>query len=601
MASEAGKLLRVNLTQGQTSTEAIPAEVGEKYIGGIGLATYYVTREVSPSVDPLGPDNKIVFTAGPISGTSFPCTATYAVGAKAPATGTFIDGAASGFWGGALKRAGYDAIVIEGRSPNPVYLVVDGQGARLEPAEDLWGLDGLKAQEAVIGKLGGRDTRAISIGPAGEKRVPMACIVSELGRTTGRGGLGAVLGAKGLKAIAVSGSGRVRAADEDAFRTIARRWTGVIAAHRRSTPLAKWGSANKMDTAWYYGAIPYKNWSAPSWKEGSIALGGKAISDTMLGMHESCQGCPIRCTRWLEMGGVDPLEGPGPEYEALAALGTMCGSDSLDTVCRANDMCLRYGLDATSAGSAIAFAMEAYDKGLISKSDAGYSLTWGNNEAILGLVQAIGEGSGLGKTIGQGVKAAAAAIGQGAEKFAVHVRGLEVPPTDPRAYFGLAVTYATGPHAVCDLNAVPTAFDHFTVMPEAGITGRQGRFDRKGKGLEAKVSQDFTHLTDAMVVCPQASLTLTPQHVGEILTASTGTPYNSARVLKAAERITNAQRLFNLRAGIGPDTLPERLLQATVSDRAPDLAFQLAEYYRVRGWGDKGEPTPEKLAELGLE
>ncbi|MCL4535693.1 MAG: aldehyde ferredoxin oxidoreductase family protein [Bacteroidetes bacterium] len=598
--AEAGKLLRVNLSQGSVTTEPIGVDVARDYIGGIGLATRIVTSEVPASADALGPQNKVVFAAGPISGSAFPCTASYAVGAKSPVTGTFIDGASAGFWGGALKRAGYDAIVIDGASARPVYLLVDKDGGKLAPAGDLWGMDALKVQETLPEKLGVRDLRVIGIGPAGEKKAPLACIVSDAGHTTGRGGLGAVLGAKGLKAIAVNGSGRVRPAREDSFRTLARRWTGTVAAHRRSAPLAKWGTATRMDTAWFYGAVPARNWSVPADKDAAIPLGGKAIADTILGFHESCQGCPIRCTRWVEIkDGPYPMEGPGPEYEALAAFGTLCGSGSLATACAANDMCNRYGLDAVSTGGAIAFGMEAYQKGLITKADAGTELKWGDGEAILAMVKDIAEGKGFGKVLGQGVRAAAAAIGSGADAFAIHVRGLEVPPFDPRAYLGLAVTYATGPNAVCDLYSVPTAFDHFTVMPEAGILHRQGRFDHKGKGMEAKVAQDFTAITDSMVICPHAALALAPLHIGEVLAAATGLPYDSAAVLKAGERITNAQRAFNLKASAGPDGLPARLLEAMVG-KAPDLAFQLAEYYRVRGWSEKGEPSPEKLAELGL-
>jgi aldehyde:ferredoxin oxidoreductase len=602
MPEETGKLLRVNLSQGRVSTEPIAAAVARQYIGGIGLATRIITSEVPPSADALGPQNKVVFAAGPISGSGFPCSAAYAVGTKSPVTGGFIDGAVAGFWGGALKRAGFEAIVIEGVAASPVYLVIDKDGGKLEPAGDLWGTDAYKTQEVLAERIEGREVRVIGIGQAGEKKVPLADITSDAGQKTGRGGAGAVLGAKGLKAIAISATGRVRMSDEDAFRLMTRRWTGTIASHRRSGPLSRWGTATKMDTAWFYEAVPAMNWAEPARREMAIELGGKKMSDTILGVHESCQGCPVRCTRWVEIkDGAYPMEGPGPEYEAVAAFGTLCGSDSLVTMCAANDLCGRYGLDPVSTGSAIAFAMEAYAKGLITKADAGLDLKWGNNEAILAMVKDIGEARGLGKTLGAGVKAAAAAIGHGSEAFAIHVRGLEVPPTDPRAYFGLAACYATGPNAVCDLNAVPSAFDHYTVLPEAGVTHRQGRFDRKGKGLEAKVAQDFTALTNSMVICPQVSLMLTPMHIGEILAAATGEPFTSQAVLAAGERITNAQRVFNLKAAVGPDDLPGRLLEVAQGAKAFDLPFQLAEYYSLRGWDAAGVPTQEKLAGLGLE
>jgi aldehyde:ferredoxin oxidoreductase len=364
-----------------------------------------------------------------------------------------------------------------------------------------------------------------------------------------------------------------------------------------------------MDSGWATGDVPVKNWRDGIWKEGTVKLGGFRMAQTILKGQDACLGCPIRCARHIVIDkGPFKMDGPGPEYETLAMLGTLLMNDNLESVCWANDLCNRYGIDTISTGSAIGFAMEAYEKGLITKSDAGgLDLSWGNVDTILELIKLIGEQRGIGALLGQGVKRAAEKIGNGAEAFAVHVKGMEVPAHDPRAFFSMAPNYATSPRGACHLHGNPLIFELGGIMPDAGITFKQGRFDRNGKGLAAKAAQDFASISNSMVVCSMAAMTMQPSIIAGFLSMACGKPYTSQDILRAGERITNLQRLFNLKCGMtgADDKLPKRLLEPTKeggqAGKVPDIAHQLKEYYKVRGWTAEGVPTAEKIKELGLE
>lgn len=604
-----GKLLRVDLSKGKLSDEPLDLEKARDYIGGVGLGTRIIFDEVSPTVDPLAPENKLLFITGPLTATIFPTTARYEVCTKSPLTGIWLDASSSGRWGHFFKRTGYDGIIIEGASEKPVYLWITDDHAELRDASHLWGQDALAVQDSIKEELGQKRACVACIGQAGEKEVLLSSIINDDGRAAGRGGAGAVMGSKKLKAIAVLGTNRVAVADEEALRRMVRTFEMGMAQGMALGTMTTYGTAGYMDTGWATGDVPVQNWRKGLWQEGCVNLGGKRMSDTILVGQEACLGCTIRCTRRIKIKkGPYKMEGPGPEYETLAMFGTMCLNDNMEAVCRANDLCNRYGLDTISTGVAISFAMEAYEKGLITKADAeGLDLSWGNVDAILGLVKQIGERRGLGELLGQGVRRAAQKIGKGADAFAVHVKGLEVPAHDPRAFFSMAVNYATSPRGACHLHGMPFSFEQGLVMPEAGITFKQGRFERDGKGLAAKASQDFASVVNSLVVCAFFALALTPARITELLSLVTGESYTSKEVLRIGERISNLQRVFNLRCGItaADDKLPPRLLEPTTEGghvgKVPDVDYQLKEYYNVRGWTPKGVPTRDKLKELGLE
>jgi len=600
-----GKILRVDLTTGKSSEEALSEEMARAYVGGLGLATKLFVDSVAPSVEPLSPGNKIVFAAGPLAGTGFPTANTYGVCTKSPETGIWAGSTCSGHWAGNLKAAGYDALIVEGKSAKPVYISITSSGAEIKPADAVWGKDTFETQEAVAEELGGR-CRVVAIGPAGENMVPIATIQNNEGRLPARGGVGAVMGSKNLKAIAVRGTKRTSIADSERIRELNSWWSQRMATFRMLVPLANVGPAFWMDTAWYRNEIPLQNWKMAAGAGDCAPLGTPAYDAILGDPRESCDRCPIRCVRQVTIvEGPMAVDGPGPEFDAIAGFGPLCGNTDLKVVAKANNMCARLGLDPISAAGAVGFAMEAFEKGAVSKTDAGQDLAWGDANAIIGLIEAIGNAKGLGKTLGLGVKAAAAAIGKGSAAYAVEVKGLEPPMHDPRSYFAEAGAYATGPSGACYLHGLPMRFEQDYNDAEAGIEGRQGRTDQKRKALAIKAAQDLAEAINSIAVCHNVWTGFHPWHMAELLSAVTGVPWNSAQALQLGERVINTVRQFNLACGItaADDKLPTRLLEPRLNEpetKTPDLARQLREYYELRGWTPKGVPTPEKLAELGI-
>ncbi len=604
-----GKLLRVDLTNRRISEEGLRTEWIKDYLGGAGLAARILFDELVPRVDPLSPENKLLFMTGPVTATPLPTSVRYEVCSLSPLTGIWLDASSAGVWASPFKRSGYDGLIVEGAADAPVYLYVDNNGVSIRDAGHLWGQDALEVQESIRAELGDDKVSITCIGPAGEKRVLIAAIMNDDGRAAARGGPGAVMGSKMLKAIAVRGTRRVPLADPQGLRTYIRRVNKVFADHPLLQSFKQDGTVGGMDVLFEVGDIPIQNWRRGEWTEEQMhAIGGAKITETILRPHKACLGCTIQCARWIEIEeGPYAMVGPGPEYQTAAALGSLCLNDNLEALCFANDLCNRYGLDTISSGVVIAFAMEAYERGLLTANDTGgLDLSWGESDTIVELVRQMGENRGLGALLNQGVKRAAAQIGGDAESFAAHVKGLEVPMHDLRAYFSMAVTYATSPRGACHMHGQPLLFESGDIMPEAGIMEPQDRFGSEGKGLAAKVAQDMVSFINSMVMCFFAASKLQPGEIGELMTLTTGDRYDADRVLTIGERITNLQHLFNLRMGMDPadGKLPPRVLEPTttgpVAGKVPNIANQLKQYYQVRGWSQNGLPLPEKLEALGL-
>lgn len=335
------------------------------------------------------------------------------------------------------------------------------------------------------------------------------------------------------------------------------------------------------------------------------------MAETILHPHSACFGCPIRCARWVKIDrGKYRMEGPGPEYETLCAFGTMCLNDNLETICWINDLCNRYGLDTISTGASISFAMEAYEKGMVTKKEiGGIEPTWGNTEAIIALTHLVGKKEGFGAVLGQGTKKASEIIGRGSDSFSVHVKGLEVPMHDPRAFFSMAGTYATSTRGACHLHGLSMMFELGLGLPEAGITETLDRHSNDEKGLAVKAAQDFSSLVNSCVICYIAAMGMLPNTLtvlSEAVNCACGTDYSPEELLRIGERITNLQRLYNMRLGFGrqDDLLPKRLLEPVPdgpnAGKIPDLGQILENYYSIRGWDSDGVPTKKKLSELGL-
>jgi len=606
-----GKILRVNLTSGKITTEDIDPQIAQEYIGGAGYATKILYDEVPAKTDPLGPDNKLILMTGPVTGTRFPTSGRFAVAAKSPLTEIMTTSTSSGYWGLELKRTGHDGIIFEGTSKEPVYLEIVDDQAVLKDASAIWGKDSYETQKILIEDSGKKRARVACIGQAGEKLAPISCIMNDEGRAAGRGGVGAVMGSKNVKAILVSGSKKVEVAADDFLKPMVKEIVKGVAEDPFAGFFTKWGTAFSMDMGWGAGDVPAKNWQVGLWDngEGYKKIGGAAMANTILKPHKgACYNCPIQCARWVEIKeGRFKYEGAGPEYETLGSFGSMLLIDDLEAISWIGEMCNTYGLDTISAGCTVAWAMEAYEKGALSKDDTGgIELTWGNVDAVLTVVEQMGLVEGFGALLAKGSRAASQEIGKGSEEYAIHVKGMEVPMHDPRCYFSLAVNYATGMRGACHVQGGSYTVEMAVICPEAGLHYKQGRHDKSLKGLAAKVAQDLSAIHNSTAICMFAGMALQPSHVGILLGLVAGQPHNTQTILQAGERIINLQRAFACREGISrkDDTLPKRLLtplpDGGAAGKAADLEYQLNEYYQLRGWDDNGIPTQERLEVLGL-
>jgi aldehyde:ferredoxin oxidoreductase len=604
-----GKILRVNLTTRKSTGEPLDPKLARDYIGGTGLGNRIIYDEVPPSTDPLSPEAKIVFATGPVTGTNYPSGARYQVCFKSPLTGILCDSSSGGFWGADLKRAGYDALIVEGASEEPVYLWIHNEKVDIRPASHLWGQDALKVQESIQREIGDERIRVACIGPAGEKKVLLSCIINDEGRAPGRGGNGAILGAKKLKAIAVRGNKAFPLHDPETYNALCKRIAKDNAASPAVAAMREYGTAQVLDNLWSMGDVPVKNWQVGLWEEGCKNLGGKKMKETILVPHTACYRCSLGCSRWVRIeNGPYKMEGPGPEYETLGAMGTMCLIDNLNAVSFANDLCNRYGLDTISTGVAIAFGMEAYEKGLIRKEETGgINLKWGDEQAMLAMIHQIGRNEKLGALLGQGVKRAAEKLGGDSWKYAVHVKGMESPMHDPRTFYSMGLTYAVGPRGACHLHGHSPLWEGIQdPVPEWGLKGTYPTFVSEGKGNLVKLSQDYTAVVNSMVSCYFVTFILKPSDLAAVLSAATGTHYTAKSLLKVGERIMALHRAYNNLCGITrkDDVLAPRQLELTReggnAGKAPDMEVMLKDFYKASGWTPAGKPSRQTLESLGL-
>ncbi len=610
------RILRVNLTTGEIGEEHPGEEFYRMYLGGRNLIAHTLLREVPADADPLGPENRLIFAAGVVTGAPVAGAGRNSVGARSPLTGGYGDSEAGGFWGAELKRAGFDAVIVEGASERPVYLHIrDGQ-AEIRSAEHLWGLPTAEAQDAIRRELGDHGVRVAQIGPAGEKQVRLACIVNDLTHFYGRAGLGAVMGAKRLRAIAVRGTRPVPLANPDGVRALAR-WLAAndekLNAGFRDTGTA--GGVQYLNAS---GGLPTRNFRQGHFDQ-AVRIAGETMRDEILVGRGSCWACIVRCKRMV--GGVygprvlHPRYG-GPEYESVAALGSCCGVGDLVAVALANERCAALGLDTIGTGMAIAFAMECYENGVLTQADTdGLELRFGNAEAMLAMVEAIGARRGLGNILAEGTERAAKRIGRGAERFVMTVKGQEIPMHEPRFKHGLGIGYAVS----------PTGADHMHNMHDDGLT-RMGRSFRERFGplgilspmpvndlSERKVRafyyvSTWNHLYNSLGLCQ--FMPYSPNQVVDLVRDITGWNASLWELMKASERGQQMMRLFNLRCGFGADDdrLPRRFYEAFadgplagVALKADEFTRALALYYGMMGWDSEGRPTAARLAELGLD
>ncbi len=607
-----GRILRANLSDNSISVEATDELFCRKYLGGAGFVTYFLWKELRQGIDPLGSDNKLIFALGPLTGGSLPGGGRNCVGAKSPLTGGIAKSEVGGFWGAELKRAGYDAIIVEGKAEKPVYLWIHDGEASIRDASHLWGRKTKETQQAIRAELGDNRIRVAVIGPAGENLVRYACIMNGLYDAAGRGGLGAVAGSKNLKAIGVRGHQAPQVAEPGCVKEL-REW--LLANMRLVRDFHEFGTGEAMGGFESTGNLPVRNFRDGLFP-GVKVIDAQAVKDTIRVGMEACFGCPIRCKKVVQVEEpypVDPAYG-GPEYETLAALGSNCGIDNLKAIAKGNELCGAYSLDTISTGGVIAFAMECFERGLLSTRDTnGIELRFGNDEAMLEVIELIAKREGIGDLLGEGTARAAQRIGKGAQEFTMQVKGLEAGMHEPRAKPGLGLGYMVNPHGAdhcCNIH--DTMYVKGWPLKELRPFGllEPVPLDDIGPRKVAlfRLIQLKQIVFDCLVLC--SFFPYSYQQVADVVAAVTGWDTGVMEQLRVAERVLTMARLFNIREGFtaADDTLPLRFFQPKTDGALADKPLNPTEleraksyYYTLMGWDARtGIPTPEKLEELDI-
>ncbi len=614
----AGRLLRVDLGSGRSWVESLDEARARRYLGGRGLGARILLDEVPAGCDPMGPDNRLVLAMGPLAGTFAPGSGRYAILAKSPATGGIGEAYTGGFVAHELKYAGYDGVVVQGRAAEPVYLSIRNDKVEIRPAAHLKGKPTLEVEHAIKDETGDIEARVVSVGLAGEKGVRFACVMNDTDRSAGRTGMGAVMGSKNLKAIAIRGTGRVALADAKAFRESALTNMAKISKHPwLGDSAGRLGTSGGVEGLSSDGILPTHNWETGTW-ENANKISGTAMANTILIGRRACQACPVGCTRVVRVadgafGGVRPEYG-GPEYETVAAFGSLCENRNLEAIALANQKCNAYGLDTISAGTVIAFAMECFEKGLLTEKEIGFRLEWGDAAAMVRLLDMIARREGIGDLLAEGTRRAAAKIG--ASDLAVEVKGLELGMHEARGKKGLGLSYATAPRGADHMEGFhDPAISGPNAWPEIGVVEAASRFTLEGKPRAVRQAENYTSFVNSIPICSFMSLCVAGLHnadeVTGMLAAATGwKDLTIEEEMAIGERAYNLARAFTVResGGKADDRLPAKLSRSLRSGASKDqvisegdLKAALAEYYRLRGWDGSGTPTAAKLKELGIE
>ncbi|TRO51949.1 aldehyde ferredoxin oxidoreductase [Candidatus Bathyarchaeota archaeon] len=605
-----GRMLRVNLNTEKISFETIKETFYRRHFGGRGLISYVLLNELKPKIDPLGPENKLIFSCGPVTGAPISGSGRNSVGAKSPLTGVYGEAEVGGYWGAELKRAGFDAIIVEGKASNPVYLWIKDQKVELMDASGVWGFEIKKAQEKIRDDLGEKTVKVAQIGPGGEKKVLYACIINDLNHAAGRCGMGAVMGSKNVKAIAVKGTGKVVVHKPKRLRKLAQ-WM-IKNVDSVAGALHTYGTGVGMDAMEETGNLPIRNFRDGDFSEVDKISAETIKKDVSVGMG-TCYACAVACKKEVKVDEpwtVDPMYG-GPEYETLASLGSNCGISDLKAICKANELCQKYAIDTISTGTTISFAMECYEHGLLTKKDTGgIDLSFGNADSMLKVIELIGEKRGLGLLLARGTKRVAEKIGNGAEEFAVHVKGEEVPMHDPRLKRGEALGYAVSPTGADHVHNIHDTF-LYPVLPKSyrslGVLEAIPIEDFGPKKVRLfKYVSEWRTLNNFLTMCLFTPWSVT-QKV-EIVRAVTGWNTSAFELMKVVQRGNTLARIFNIREGFTEkdDWLPPRFFKPRTSGTmkaeidAEELQRAKLLYYDMMGWSETGVPKQSTLEELDI-
>jgi aldehyde:ferredoxin oxidoreductase len=604
----AGRILDVDLSTGKVHTKPLPEEVPGSFLGGKGLAAYMLYGEIPSGTDPLGPGNVLMFATGPMTGAPLAGGVKYTVACRSPLTGTWDDSSASGFWGPQLKFAGYDALLIRGKSPKPVLLWITDKTVELRPADGIWGLDAHEADAAVKARVGDDRASVAVIGPSGEKLVRYATVTNDQWRHAARGGTGAVMGSKNLKAVAVRAKGRTPVADSlalkelrtdlhDRLRKQVNRW-GL--KHN----LMEEGTNEFLDVEIESGVTPWRNYQTVR------AIPLQKVLRSHYVRSRVCPGCVQTCwiVRGVKEGPYAGVEGVGPEYESLSCLGPVCDVTDVPTILKANLLCNLYGIDTISTGACVAFAMECFENGILTRNDVdGVDLRFGNGEALVRMIEMIGERQAIGRLLGEGVKRASREIGKGSERYAVHTKGLEYPGYMPKLFPAMALALATADRGACHLRAWISE-EVFTHSLQVGETDQS---ELKWRAELVATTQNRMAWLNSTGLCTHDAYFYYYPELPRVLQAVTGVQRSEEDLQKIGERIYTLTRMFNCREGFDrkDDSLPWRFLHEPVPDGpfqgaciAPEhFTLMLDHYYQARAWDKRtGVPAEAKLKELGL-
>jgi aldehyde:ferredoxin oxidoreductase len=596
-----GKILRVDLSLRSIREEPFPKDYLGKYMGGDGLAAKLLYDEVSPGTHALDPENILVISVGPLGGTAVQSSCNFSIAAKSPLTGfTIYNSHCNGTFARMLKFSGYDAIVVKGQSEKPAFLWINEGQTEIKDATSIWGKDTWETDDLLKRDLGQPKLSSISIGPAGENLVLLSGIVSDKSHVAGRGGIGAVMGAKRLKAIAVYGNQKIPISEKEKFVELARKWREANMGQAGTQTLSKYGTAFIVRPAYAMGDLPIKNWSRGT-LEGWERLSAEYIIDHMLKRNTTCPGCTVAHTKLLELkGGAFEGECEMPEFEILGAMGSNLGVSDPTVAAKGGDLLDKYGLDGLGTSNVIGFAMECYEKGLISKDDTGgLDLRFGNYEAAFEMVEKIARREGLGNILADGPVRAADYVGKESRKFIVHVKGMPMPMHDHRSAWGYALQYAIGSAGPAHEGG-PIGLEMSNAIP---------RFSTEGKAKVVKTGQEFRCFINTLGVCSFGAGGVSLPLVAETVSAATGLDIDANGASAIAMRLVNLRRAFSIRHGLKPedDTLPYRYILDPPPDggsqgRVVPIKPMVYEYYNLMGWDLKtGKPYRKTLKELGLE
>ena len=612
MTGNHNKLLKIDLGSGKIDTVDLDPEMVRTYVGGSSLAARLFLDADGYQCQPLQPESPLYIMTGPMVGTNFPGTSRFVFCARSPLTGIWGESASGGFWGAELKKAGFDGIIIDGQAAVPSYIVIDDAHVSITDAEELWGMDTYETVDLLKGiHKDQRSVRVLAIGPAGENLVKFAAVCNDKAHYFGRTGMGAVMGSKNLKAIMVRGSGKVPVADPDAYQKNRQSAVANIKESMIAASMHDLGTAAAMDMGMMTGDVPIKNWSIGEDYEMAAALGGPAIHETILEGRAACYACPIGCKPIVSVDHPQYAipKGPGPEYETCGTFGTMILNSDLAAVAYANDLCNRLGLDTITCGATIAFMMDCYANGLLSSEDLdGQEMNWGDINAAIDMVNKIALREGFGDRAAEGSQALAAAIGENAEKYAVAVKGLELPMHDPRGFHGLGLAYMNSNRGACHLQHTVQAVEQGMVAwPEIGLEEDYAATESAGKAKMVCISENIGQMANAACVCHFVHWAMGLDNFLDGFNAVTGYGFSMNEFLVAGQQAWVLKRALNNLMGVtaADDRLPMKVLTPTAEGAAagsvPDEDLMRTEYYEIRGLDERGFPTLELLRGLGLE